>query len=81
VLTYGGRAAELWWREMGASLERQDRLAVVEVSQDASGALAQMVDRSMRLQVTIQDDHVLVANGTTSVSVDLQRRKNRALPH
>jgi len=78
VLAYGGRAVDLWWRDTGPKLERQDRLAVVEVSTDASRALAQMVDRFMRLQVTIQDDHVLVANGTTSVGVDLHRRKDRA---
>jgi len=78
VVAYGGRAAELWWRDARSMLERQDRLAVIEVPQDASRALARMVDRFMRLQVTIQDDHVLVANGTTSVSVDLTRRKDRA---
>src|SRR5436190_15850914 len=80
VLAYGGRAVELWWRDTAARLERQEQLAVVEVSPDASRALAQMVDRFMRLQVTIQDDHALVANGTTSVSVDLYRRKHRARP-
>jgi len=78
VLAYGGRAVDLWWRDTGPRLERQDRLAIVEVPPDASRALAQMVDRFMRLQVTIQDDHVLVADGTTSVSVDLHRRKDRA---
>ena len=78
VVAYGGRAVDLWWRDAGAKLERQDRLAVTDVPQDASRALARMVDRSMRLQFTIQDDHVLVADGTTSVGIDLQRRKRRA---
>jgi uncharacterized protein YaeQ len=80
VLAYGGRAVDLWWRDAGTRLERQDRLAVIEVPQDASRALARMVDRFMRVQVTIQDDHVIVADGTTSVSVDLHRRKDRARP-
>ena len=78
VLAYGGRAVDLWWRDAGAKLERQDRLAVIEVPQEASRALAQMVDRFMRLQVTIQDDHVLVADGAASVAVELRWRKHRA---
>ena len=80
VVAYGGRAVDVWWRDTAARLERQDQLAVVEVPLEASRALAQMVNRFMRLQVTIQDDHALVADGTTSVSVDLRRRKDRARP-
>ena len=77
VLAYGGRAAGLWWQDVQPRLARQARLAVTEVSSDASRALALMVDRFMRLQVTIQDDHVLVADGITSVSIELVRRQSR----
>lgn len=72
VLAYGGRAVELWWQGARERLERQDRLAVTEVPVDASRALASMADRSMRLQVTIQEGHVFVADGATSVPVDLR---------
>ena len=78
VLAYGGRAVELWWQDVHPRLARQSRLAVTEVPPDASRALAGMVDRFMRLQVTIQDDHVLIADGSTSVSVELARRQSRA---
>jgi uncharacterized protein YaeQ len=78
VLAYGGRATELWWQDAQARLSRQDRLAVTEVPSESTRALAGMVDRFMRLQVTIQDDHVLVADGTASVGVELNRRKARA---
>ena len=75
VLAYGGRAAELWWEGARERLERQARLGVSEVPLEASRALAQLAARSMRLQVTIQEGHVFVSDGATSVPVDLRVRK------
>lgn len=78
VLAYGGRAVELWWQGAREKLERQDRLAVSEVPIDASRALSTLAGRSMRLQVTIQEGHVFVADGATSVPVDLRVLKARS---
>lgn len=75
VLAYGGRAVELWWEGARKTLERQERLAVDEVPAEASRALAAMAGRSMRLQVTIQDGHVVVTDGADSVSTDIRRIK------
>jgi len=46
VLAYGGRAVDLWWRNVREKLQRQDRLAVTEVPIEASRALAQLANRS-----------------------------------
>jgi uncharacterized protein YaeQ len=78
VLAYGGRAVELWWQAASDKLERQDRLGVSEVPLEASRALSPLASRSMRLQVTIQEGHVFVTDGATSVAVDL--RVLKALP-
>jgi uncharacterized protein YaeQ len=75
VLAYGGRAVDVWWQDVRDKLDRQATLAVREVPPDASAALAELVNRSMRLQVTVQDAHVLVADGARSVAVDLRERK------
>ena len=75
VLAYGGRAVELWWQANGDRLLRQERVGVSEVPIDASRALALMAARAMRLQVTIQEGHVSVTDGETSVSTDVQVRK------
>jgi uncharacterized protein YaeQ len=72
VLAYGGRAVHLWWQNARDKLERQDRLAVSEVPIEASRALAQLANRSMRLQFTIQEGHVFVADGANSVPLELQ---------
>jgi uncharacterized protein YaeQ len=72
VLAYGGRAVDLWWQASRAKLERQDRLAVREVPIAASRALAQMAARSMRLQITIQEGNVLIADGAISIPMELR---------
>lgn len=71
VLAYGGRAVALWWQAAREKLDRQDSLTVTELPIEASRALAQLARRSMRLQVTIQEAHVLVVDGSTSLSLDL----------
>ena len=80
MLAYGGRAVELWWQGARDKLARLDRLAVSEVPIEASRALAGLADRTMRLQVTIQEGHVFVADGNTSVAVDLRVLKNPLTP-
>jgi uncharacterized protein YaeQ len=78
VLAYGGRAVELWWQSTSDKLERQDRLAVSEVPLEASRALGPLASRSMRLQITIQEGHVFVTDGATSVAVELRVLKARS---
>ena len=81
ILAYGGRAVELWWESSRARLERQEGLTVTEVPLDASRALAQLAGRSMRLQVTIQEGHILVVDGASSISTDLRQLKAPPIPH
>ena len=75
VLAYGGRAVDLWWQAARERLERQDRLGVSEVPLEASRALAGLAARNMALQVTIQEHHVLIANGSTSLPVEVRTLK------
>jgi uncharacterized protein YaeQ len=79
VLAYGGRAVDLWWQGARERLERQDRLAVSEVPIEASRALALLAGRSMRLQVTIQEGHVLIGDGGASVPMELRMLKAMTL--
>jgi uncharacterized protein YaeQ len=76
ILAYGGRAVALWWQAVREKLDRQDSLTVTELPIEASRALAQLARRSMRLQVTIQEAHVLVVDGSTSLSLDLRGLKS-----
>jgi len=78
VLAYGGRAADLWWEAGREAFERQERLEVVDVPPEASRALAQLAGRSMRLQATIQDGHVFVTDGNSSIAIEPRVLKARS---
>ncbi len=72
VLAYGGRAVDLWWQGVRGTLQQQGGLGVSEVPIEASRALAGLVARQMRLQVTIQEAHIFITDDATSVPVELR---------
>lgn len=72
VYSYGGRAADLWWRQVGDRLSALDKLGVINLPQTGTQALALLVARNMQLQYTIQDGQVWVANDRDSVQIELQ---------
>ena len=79
VLCYGGRAVDVWWQANAVNLERQERLGVRDVPLEASRALAKLAERSMLLQVTIQEEHVTVSTSDTSVAMTLRTLKAPSL--
>jgi len=69
VISYG-RAADVWWSGVRNKLTRLTNLTVLNLPPDAAPALAELTDRSMRLQVTVQDGQVWVTNGRETVLVE-----------
>ena len=62
--------AQLWWESVADKLTRQENLAVTEISQEASRAMAKLAQRTMRLQYTIQEAEIWITDGVTSVQVE-----------
>jgi len=79
VLAYGARAVDLWWEDARKTLERQDRLEVSELPPEAARALAEMAERSMRLQVTIHHDHIAITDHKSSFGTELRVLKHRVV--
>ncbi len=73
VLAYGGRAVDVWWAKEGPALARLDKLQVLALDAGQSAVLADMVERGMDLQCTIQDGHALLSDGSTTVSIEPRR--------
>lgn len=65
-----GRAADIWWEGVRNKLTRLRNLTVWRLPVEAAPALAGLVDRSMRLQCTIQDGQVWFTNGRDTVLVE-----------
>jgi uncharacterized protein YaeQ len=69
VYCYGGRTAELWFSQNSKELARLKNLTVVSLSAESTRGLAALVERTMSLQCTIQDDQMWFGNGQESVEI------------
>lgn len=69
VIAFGARAPEPWREKIRGSLDRFDNLTVLRIPAEASSALAALCDRSMTVQVTIQDGVAFVSIGAANVEV------------
>ena len=69
VYPYGGKPAEIWWDKIKNSVMRFDNLQVVGLSEQTTEALAKLANRTMKLQVNIQDGDVMVSVGDEIVNL------------
>ena len=61
-----------WWAGISGKLTRLRNLTVWQIPADQSQKLAAMCQRSMSLQITLQDGSLWVGDGTESVEITLQ---------
>jgi uncharacterized protein YaeQ len=69
VLSYGGRAADLWREQIGERWNRFDNLSVVNIKPETTQDLASLVMRSMQLQCSIDGGHVWLSSDDANVEV------------
>ena len=68
VMVYAfSSSAEIWWRGIENKLHKQHKLRVVRIPHQASMSMADMAERSMQLQVTIQESGVTLSSNRGSV--------------
>jgi len=71
VYSYGGQGAVIWWNQISSKLDRASNLTVISVPAVASQALAKLARRNMRLNCTVQDEQVWLADVEERVQVEL----------
>ena len=69
LYTYGGRAVPLWWEKHHSKLARFGNLQVIDLPAEQTAELAAMAQRSMELQINIQDGEVTVTDGEALTSL------------
>jgi len=69
IYTYTQRSAEVWWQQINTKLTRFDNLHVIALSDEIGTSLAQLVQRTMTLQCSIQDGEAWFGNEENSVHV------------
>ncbi len=67
----------VWWKGIQNKISRVDNIAVWQVEAEQSQALARLAERSMQLQVTVQDGTVWMSTGSNSVEITPQRLNGR----
>jgi uncharacterized protein YaeQ len=70
LLTYGQRAADIWWRKNEGALARLPTLTVQQLPDEAAKGLAELAGRAMKLQVTVQDGQISVSDAKRYVVVE-----------
>ncbi|MDE1131761.1 MAG: YaeQ family protein [Ascidiaceihabitans sp.] len=61
IYTYGGTTAEVWWEKIKNSTTRFDNLQVLNFAENDTNELGKLANRSMKVQVNIQDGDVMVS--------------------
>ncbi len=70
LLTYSFSASTpIWWNGIATKITRARNIAVWQVLAEQSQALAALAQRTMQLQVTVQDGTVWVGDGASSVEI------------
>ena len=59
----------IWWKGIETKLTRARNLTVWQIPSDQSQALAALAQRTMELQVTVQDGAIWVGDGERSIEV------------
>ena len=70
IYSYGGRTAEIWWDKIKNSTTRFENLKVINLAEAETNELARQANRSMKLQVNVQEGDLMVSFDDSIVYVD-----------
>lgn len=71
VVVYAfNHAAEVWWKGIANKLTRLDKLQVWRIPSEAAQELAQLAERSMQLQATVQEGALTLSSNLGSVHLE-----------
>lgn len=69
LYAYGARAVPVWLEKHKNKLNRFSNLTIVELPTESTEALAELVERSMNFQISIQDGEVSFSNEGALVNI------------
>jgi uncharacterized protein YaeQ len=78
VITFGGRAGDLWWEKNAGTLERCRNLTVLDIPQETSKAVAARLARGMQLQALVQDGVMQLIDGDVTIEITPAVRRRPA---
>ena len=71
IYSFSGRSADVWWSQVQKDLDGLMNLTVINLFPGAGLELAKLAQRTMKLQLTIQDGQAWVTDGNATVQLDI----------
>lgn len=63
----------VWWKALQSKITRAENIAIWQIDAEQSQALAKLAERTIQLQVTVQDGTVWLSTGSASVEITPRR--------
>jgi uncharacterized protein YaeQ len=70
VVCYSGNGAAIWFDKFKGGLARFKNLTVINIDNDQSTELTELVERNMALQITIEDQSLCINTDSRNLTVD-----------
>ncbi|MBI5429847.1 MAG: YaeQ family protein [Nitrosomonadales bacterium] len=70
VVVIYGRPADIWWNENRSKLQQLDKLTVLKLNSETTLALAALASRTMQLQCTIQEGHIMMTSDAGMIEIE-----------
>ncbi len=70
MYTYSGHSADIWWRKNRQDCKRLSALRVINLPADHLDGLGSLLNRSMRLQCTLQEGSAWITDGQNSFEIE-----------
>lgn len=70
LLAYGGRGVGIWWNANQGALDRLTNLNIIDIPVEATQAMANLAERNMQINATLQDGHIWMGNSGQTVLVE-----------
>lgn len=69
IYCYSGNSAAIWWDQIGSQLQRFNNLTVINLPAAECEAMASMVQRTMQLNVSLQDGVVSISDNEQNIDI------------
>lgn len=69
IYCYGGRSTDIWWPQISTHLQRFNNLRIVNLPKESCETMAKMVQRTMQLNVSIQDGEVSISDSEQNINI------------
>ncbi len=75
IYTYSGNSADIWWQQTENKLHSLDNLQVFNLPAEQTELLAQLAERSMQINATIQDGEIWLSTDSGNCTIKLDTWK------